>query len=169
MRRRRLLALCAAFILLAPAGGAGAASNPVKRPPSLLWKSYPLKQRIAASPHHLLRPPAFALGTGSSSGDEIIGTPYMAFLALLGGAMLAFTGLAATALIKEGATMMATHKRRSAESKRASTKDGKPDMLVALRPTSVTAEEELGLAESQTKDPGRLAAGADRGRRRSRT
>jgi hypothetical protein len=153
MRRRRLLALCAAFVLLALSGGAGAASNPVKRPPSLLWKSYPLKQRTAASPHHPLRPPALAIGTGSSSGDEIVGTPYLALLALLGGAMLALTGLAATGLIKEGATMMAARKRRSAESKPASTEDAKPDMLVALRPTSVTAEEEPDLAESQTKPP----------------
>jgi len=153
MRRSRLLALCAAFVLLALAGGAGAASNPVKRPPSLLWKSYPLKQRMAASPHHLLRPPALALGTGSSSGNEIVGTPYLAFLALLGGAILALTGLAATSLIKEGATMMAARKVRFAEPEPASTEDAKPDMLVALRPTAVTAEEEPDLAESQTKTP----------------
>jgi len=146
-----VFSLCAAFVLLALAGGAGAASNPVKRPPSLLWKSYPLKQRTAASPHHLLRPPALAVGTGSSSGDEIVGTPYLVFLALLGGAILALTGLAAKGLIKEGTMMTAAYKRRAAESKPASTEDAKPDMLVALRPTSVTAEEERDLVESQRK------------------
>jgi hypothetical protein len=151
MRRRRLLPLCAAFVLLALAGGARAASDPVKRPPSLLWKTYPLKQRTAASPHHVLRPPALAVGTGSSSGDEIVVTPYLAFLALLGGAMLALTGLAATSLVKEGATIMAARKGRSALPEPASTEAAKPDMLVALRPTSVTAEAERDLAESQTK------------------
>jgi hypothetical protein len=153
MRRRRLLPLCAAFVLLALTGGARAASDPVKRPPSLLWKIYPLKQRTAASPHHVLRPPALAVGTGSSSGDEIVVTPYLAFLALLGGAMLALTGLAATSLVKEGATIMAARKGRSALPEPASTEAAKPDMLVALRPTSVTAEAEADLAESRTKTP----------------
>jgi hypothetical protein len=154
MRRRRLVVLCAAFLLLALAGGAGAASNPVRRSPSLLWKSYPLKQRTAASQLvHPLRPPALAVGTGSSSVGGIGGTPYLAFLALLGGAMLALTGLAAKSLIKEGATVMAGHKGRSAEPEPASTEDAKPDLLVALRPIAVTVEEEPDLAESQKKTP----------------
>jgi hypothetical protein len=164
MRRRRLLALCAAFVLFALAGGAGAAPNPVKRAPSLLWQTYPLNQRTAAtSPHRVLRPPALAVGTGSS-GDEIVGTPLLALLALLGGVM-ALTALVATGLIKEGATMMAARRTRAAEAEPepASIEDAKPDLLVALRSTAVTAEEEPDLAESQSKTPvaPRLAPGED--------
>ena len=44
-----MLALSIVFSVLALAGGAGAAQNPVERPPSLLWKSYPLKQRATVS------------------------------------------------------------------------------------------------------------------------
>ena len=155
MRRRRLLSLYAAFVLFALAGGAGAAPNPVQRPPSLLWKTYPLNQRTAASgPLRPLRPPALAVGTASSSGDEIVGTPLLALLALLGGVM-ALTALVAKGLIKEGATMMAARRTRAAEAEPepTSTEDAKPEMLVALRPTAVTAEEEPDLAESQTKTP----------------
>ena len=155
MRRRRLLALCAAFLLLALAGGAGAAPDPVKRAPSLLWNSYPLNQRTAATgPQRPLRPPALAVGTASSSGDEIVGTPLLALLALLGGVM-ALAALVATGLIKEGATTMAARRARAAESEPepASTEDAKPEMLVALRPTAVTAEEEPDLAESQANTP----------------
>jgi hypothetical protein len=154
MRRCRLLALCAAFVLLAVAGGAGAAPNPVKRAPSLLWTSYPLNQRTTASPpFHPLRPPALAVGTGSSSGDEIVGTPLLALLALLGGVM-ALTALVAKGLIKEGATMMAARRTRAAEPEPepASTEDAEPDLLVALRPAAV-GEEEPDLAESQPKTP----------------
>lgn len=153
MRRRRLLALCAAFVLFALAGGAGAAPNPVKRAPSLLWQTYPLDQPTAAtSPHRPLRPPALAVGSGS--GNEIVGTPLLALLALLGGVM-ALTALVATGLIKEGATMMAARRTRAAETEPepASTEDAKPELLVALRPTAVTAEEEPDLAEPQTKTP----------------
>lgn len=168
MRRRRLLSLCAAFVLFAFAGGAGASPNPVQRPPSLLWKTYPLNQRTAASgplrPLRPLRPPALAVGTASSSGDEIVGTPLLALLALLGGVM-ALTALVAKGLIKEGATMMAARRTRAAEAEPepTSTEDAKPEMLVALRPTAVTAEEEPDLAESQTKTPvaPRLAPVAD--------
>jgi hypothetical protein len=156
MRRRRLLALCAAFVLFALAGGAGAAPNPVQRPPTLLWKTYPLNQRTAATgPLRPLRPPALAVGTASSSGDEIVGTPLLALLALLGGVM-ALTALVAKGLIKEGATMMAARRTRAAEPEPehpASAEDAKPEMLVALRPAAVTAEEEPDLAESQTKTP----------------
>jgi hypothetical protein len=156
MRRRRLLVLCAAFVLFALAGGAGAAPNPVERAPSLLWKTYPLDQRTAAtSPLRPLRPPALAVGTASSSGDEIVGTPLLALLALLGGVM-ALTALVAKGLIKEGATTMAARRARAAEpepEQPASTQDAKPEMLVALRSTAVTAEEEPDLAESQTKTP----------------
>jgi len=156
MRRRRLLVLCAAFVLFALAGGAGAAPNPVERAPSLLWKTYPLDQRTAAtSPLRPLRPPALAVGTASSSGDEIVGTPLLALLGLLGGVM-ALTALVAKGLIKEGATTMAARRARAAEpepEQPASTQDAKPEMLVALRSTAVTAEEEPDLAESQTKTP----------------
>jgi hypothetical protein len=156
MRRRRPLVLCAAFVLFALAGGAGAAPNPVERPPSLLWRTYPLDQRTAAtSPLRPLRPPALAVGTASSSGDEIVGTPLLALLALLGGVM-ALTALVAKGLIKEGATMMAARRTRAAEpepEEPASTEDAKPEMLVALRPAAVTAEEEPDRAESQTKTP----------------
>jgi hypothetical protein len=155
MRRRRLLALCAAFLLFALAGGAGAAPNPIKRAPSLLWKSYPLDQRAAAtSPHRPLSPPALAVGTASSSGDEIIGTPLLALLALLG-AVMALAALVATGLIKEGATTMAARRARAVEPEQepASTEDAKPDLLVTLRPAAVTAEEESDRAESQTKTP----------------
>jgi hypothetical protein len=151
--RRRLLALCAAFALLALAGGAGAAPNPVRRAPSLLWKSYPLNQRTSAtSPHRPLRPPALAVGTGS--GDEIVGTPLLALFALLGGVMV-LTAVVATGLIKEGATTIAARRARSAEPEPepAPTEEAKPDMLVALRPTAVSAEEEPDPAESQTKTP----------------
>jgi hypothetical protein len=155
MRRRRLLALCAAFLLLALAGGAGAAPNPVERAPSLLWRTYPLDQHTAAtSPLRPLRPPALAVGTASSSGDEIVGTPLLALLALLGGVM-ALAALVAKGLIKEGATTMAARRARAAEPEPepASTEEAKPEMLVALRPAAVTAEEEPDLAESQTKTP----------------
>jgi hypothetical protein len=156
MRRRRLLVLCAAFVLVALAGGASAAPNPVERPPSLLWRTYPLDQRTAAtSPLRPLRPPALAVGTASSSGDEIVGAPLLALLALLGGVM-ALTALVAKGLIKEGATMMAARRTRAAEpepEEPASTEDAKPEMLVALRPAAVTAEEEPDRAESQTKTP----------------
>ena len=155
MRRRRLLALCAAFLLLALAGGAGAAPNPVERAPSLLWRTYPLDQRtVATSPLRPLRPPALAVGTASSSGDEIVGTPLLALLALLGGVM-ALAALVAKGLIKEGATTMAARRARAAEPEPepASTEDAKPEMLVALRPAAVTAEEEPDLAESRTKTP----------------
>jgi hypothetical protein len=151
MRRRRLLALSAAFVLLALAGGAGAAPNPVKRPPSLLWKSYPLEQPTAASPHEPLRPPALAVGSGSSSGGGF--SPDLALLALLGGATLALTALLGKSLIKDGATMMAEKQGRSAEPEPAPSEDARPDMLVALRPSSVTAEEERDPVESQRKTP----------------
>jgi hypothetical protein len=162
MRRRRLLALCTAFILLALAGGAGAAPNPVKRPPSLLWNSYPLKQRTAASPNHPLRPPARAVGTGSSSGGGVGATPYLALLALASGATLVLTGLLGKSLIKDGVTMIAA--RRSAEPEPAANEDAKPDMLLALRPTAVSAEDGPALAESATKTPAtRLAPLEDDG------
>ena len=153
MRRRRLLALCAAFVLFALAGGAGAAPNPVKRAPSLLWQTYPLSQRTAATgPQRPLRAPALAVGTGS--GDEIVGTPLLALLALLGGVM-ALSAMVARGLIKEGATTIAARRARSAESEpeRASTEEAKPELLVAVRPTAVTDEEEPDLAESQTQSP----------------
>ena len=156
MRRRRLLVLCAAFVLFALAGGAGAAPNPVERAPSLLWKTYPLDQRTAAtSPLSPLRPPALAVGTASSSGDEIVGTPLLALLALLGGAM-ALAAVVAKGLIEEGATTMAARRARAAEpepEQPASTQDAKPELLVALRPAAVTVEEEPDRAESQTKTP----------------
>ena len=152
MRRRRLIALCTAFGLLALAGGAGAASSPLKRPPSLLWKSYPLKQRTAASELHPFRPPALAEGTGSSSGGGII-SPNLVLLALFGGAMLALTGLLAKSLAKDAAGIVTARKRRSGKPERASTEEAKPDMLVALRPASATVEEDPDLAEPRSKTP----------------
>jgi len=69
---------------------------------------------------------------------------------------MALTALVAKGLIKEGATTMAARRARAAEpepEQPASTQDAKPEMLVALRSTAVTAEEEPDLAESQTKTP----------------
>jgi hypothetical protein len=151
---RRLLVLSVVLSVLVPAlaGGAGAA-NPVTRSPSLLWKTYPLKQRAAASPLHPLRPPALADGAGSNPGGGMVISPYLALLALFGGAMLALTGLLGKSLFKDAAAIVAAHKGRSAEPDPVSTEEARPDMLVALRPTSVTAEEEPDLAESETKTP----------------
>lgn len=154
MRRRRLLGICAAFVLLALAGAAGAAPNPVKRSPSLLWKSYPLKQRTAASQPHLpLRPPALAVGTGSSSGGGFTISPYLVLLSIFGGLMLALTATLAKGRFKDAAPIATARKGRSVEPEPASTEEAKPDMLVALHPASVTAEEEPDLAESQPKTP----------------
>ena len=98
---RRLLALSIVFSVLVLVGGAGAAQNPVERPPSLLWKSYPLKQRATVSLVHPLRPPAIAEGTGSRSGGGFVISPYLVMLAFVGGAMLALTGLLAKSLVKD--------------------------------------------------------------------
>jgi len=148
MRRRRLIVLCATFALLALAGGAGAAPSPVKRAPSLLWRSYPLKQRTAATQPRPLRPPALADGARSGSGGGII-SPYLTLFALFGGASLALAGLLAKKFLKEGTA----RKGHSAQPARASTEEAKPDMLVALRPGPATAEEDPVLAESQPKAP----------------
>ena len=155
MRRRRLLALCAALTLLALAGGASAASDPVKRPPSLLWKSYPLKQRATAvSLVHPLRPPALAEGTGSRSGGGLVISPYLLMLSLFGGAMLAVAGLLGKSLVKDVAGIATARRGRSAEPERASTEEAKPDMLVALRPASATAEADPDLDEVEGPESG---------------
>jgi len=115
MRRRRLIVLCATFALLTLAGGAGAAPSPVKRAPSLLWRSYPLKQRTAATQPRPLRPPALADGARSGSGGGII-SPFLTLFALFGGASLALAGLLAKKFLKEGTA----RKGHSAQPARAS-------------------------------------------------
>jgi len=146
---RRLLALTIVFSVLVLVGGAGAAQNPVERPPSLLWKSYPLKQRATVRLVHPLRPPAIAEGTGSRSGGGFVISPYLVMLAFVGGAMLALTGLLAKSLVKDVAGIATARRWRSAESEGASTEEAKPDMLVALHPASATAEVEEPESESE--------------------
>jgi len=146
---RRLLALSIVFSALVLVGGAGAAQNPVERPPSLLWKSYPLKQRATVSLVHPLRPPAIAEGTGSRSGGGFVISPYLVMLAFVGGAMLALTGLLAKSLVKDVAGIATARRWHSAESEGASTEEAKPDMLVALHPASATAEVEEPESESE--------------------
>ena len=146
---RRLLALSIVFSVLVLVGGAGAAQNPVERPPSLLWKSYPLKQRATVRLVHPLRPPAIAEGTGSRSGGGFVISPYLVMLAFVGGAMLALTGLLAKSLVKDVAGIATARRWRSAESEGASTEEAKPDMLVALHSASATAEVEEPESESE--------------------
>ena len=146
---RRLLALSIVFSVLVLVGGAGAAQNPVERPPSLLWKSYPLEQRATVSLVHPLRPPAIAEGTGSRSGGGFVISPYLLMLAFVGGAILALTGLLAKSLVKDVAGIATARRWRSAEPEGASTEEAKTDMFVALHPTSATAEVEQPKSESE--------------------
>jgi hypothetical protein len=68
-------------------------------------------------------------------------------LSLFGGAMLAVAGLLGKSLVKDVAGIATARRGRSAEPERASTEEAKPDMLVALRPASATADADPDLAE----------------------
>jgi hypothetical protein len=67
--------------------------------------------------------------------------------------MLALTGVLAKSLFKDAATIAAARKGRSAEPEPESPGEAKPDMLVALHPTSVTTEEGPDPDEPRTQTP----------------